>query len=759
MSGNRETIISLQQLKSIFIKEKKVILYIILICCTLTTTYALTRPIEYVAEGTFKDKGKKGSSSPSLAGILSGGAIQDNNAIALMKSRMIKEELVKTLDLQAELNSSHQKFNFLKNAWKNIVADIYGYFQPHFVSLNDPIKPLKITNVNYLNEVPRALKIHFKSEENFEIQDNGQIINGELDLPVVQENYQFTLHRNQNEKLTDQTFNLTLWPLNIAAKKISENMNVDQDRQDKNLINITFKSSDRYLAANGVNTLMSAYKKYLQQEQDLVVHHQIRYLEKRQEEISKQLKVSMESHVLKISDDIKNIGFPNTTLAMEFLTGSQNDLQKKLLDIEFELKRLYNSQEAGHNYYDTYTLPGDPTIINEMMAEMRDLKQQSDWLNLNLQDSKVKSEETLQEVLTEQLALLKTNRDDREDARKILDKIQQNQELTDSKLLSNPKYLVKTWISKMEQSKENFGKDSEDVKYCKFEFCSYLKTLIHHFDVQESTIQERISHGQATVHDFQGIDLKTTQTLFVSYTNKLNEIESQILQNQFIIDEMDKPNFDLSALNTILTDPVSQDMSQKATLLALNLKDSNNRSLKEQERIKEDLDLQKRFLSIHLKSSNRLLQLNEELMKYKVKSLQSVTLGLVQQQISLLENNLSEFIRSRIKNLKSESEIIEQHKLSLMNQMSTLPSKWVSEQLIHLAMNLNQKMVEEVSKLVEKTNIENNLEIIQSTVIDPAIVPIHPKSAKIFFFAVLGSLIGLFSSLVFVVTRNLKYLK
>jgi len=758
MSENRETIISLQQLKSIFIKEKKVILSTIIICCTLAASYALLKPIEYIAEGTFKDKGKKGSSSPSLAGILSGGG-QDNNAIALMKSRMIKEELVKALELQAELNSSNQRFNFLKTAWKNIVADTYRFFHPHFVSLADSIKPLRVSNVSYLDEVPRSLTIHFKSEDTFEIHDNGQIINGEFDQPITNENYHFTLHRNEHEKLNQQTFNLTLWPLNQAAKKISENMSVDQDRQDKNLINITFKSFDRHLAANGVNTLMSAYKKYLQKEQDLVVHHQIRYLEKRQEEISKQLKISMESHVLKISDDIKNIGFPNTTLAMEFLTGSQNNLQKKLLDIEFELKRLFNSQEAGHSYFDTNTLPGDPTIINEMMSEMRDLKQQSDWLNLNLQDSKLKSEETLQEVLTEQLALLKTNRDDREDARKILEKIQKNQKLTESKLLSNPKYLVKTWISKMEESKENFGTDSEDVKYCKSEFCSYLKTLIHHFDVQESTIQERIAHGQTTVHDFQGIDLKTTQTLFVSYTHKMNEIESQILQNQFIIDEMDKPNFDLSALNTILTDPVSQDMSQKATLLALNLKDSNNRSLKEQERIKEDLDLQKRFLSIHLKSSNRLLQLNEELMKYKVKSLQSVTLGLVQQQISLLENNLSEFIRSRIKNLKSETEIIEQHKLSLMNQMSTLPSKWVSEQLIHLAMNLNQKMVEEVSKLVEKTNIENNLEIIQSTVIDPAVTPIHPKPAKIFFFALLGSFIGLFSSLVFVVTRNLKYLK
>lgn len=662
--GN-ETIISVNQLKTIFKKEKKIILTTVIACFALGATFALTRPIEYIAEGTFKDKAKAGTASPSLAGLLGAGQ-NENNAIALMKSRSIKEDLVKKLDLQAELNTQ-ESFTLLRTIWKNIVVDLYHAFYPHFISLNDRDKPFNINKINYDGEVPKTLKLQFITEDTFEIHDTDHPFIAKIDIPVVHENYHFTIKKSNENNIAGQTFNLTLWPLNQAAKKISDNMYIEQDRQDKNLINIKFKNPNRHLSAMGVNALMSSYKDYLQKEQNLIIHHQIQYLEKRQNEISKQLKNSMESHVLKISDDIKNIGFPNTTLAMEFLTESQNSLQKKLLDIEFELKRIYNSQKMeqvgqkpSYSYYDMYSLPGDPTIINQMQNEMRDLKQQSEWLQFSLKDHK----NTEKEIVID-----------------------------------------------------------------------------------------------SSIHDFQGIDLKTTQSLFVSYTHKLNEIESHILQNQFIIDEIEKPDFDLTALNTVTNDPVSQEMSKQAIHLALNLKDSNNRSIKEQERIKEDLDLQKRFLSIHLKSSNRLLQLDDELMKYKVKTLQNVTLGLIQQKISLLENNLGEYMQSRVKNLKTESEIIEQHKISLMSQMSTLPSKWVSEKMIHLAMDLNQKMVEEVSKLVEKTNIENNLEMIQSTVIDHAVTPINPKPAKILFFGVLGALIGLFSSVAFAVNRNLKDLK
>lgn len=757
--SQKNTTVSFKELFNICMRAKKLISLVTLSCFSLAIIYAITRPVEYIAEGTFRDKAKTNNGISSFAGLLSGTNTNDNNAIALMNSRTIREKLAKTLHLQVNIEGSEDSFYFFKNIWQNIVAETKQFIYPHYLSLKDNHSNILITNSKYLGEVPKVINLYFTSEDEFEIQGQEEPIIGKLGSAVITEDFEFTLTHQNNKNLKDKTFTITFLPLSLTAKNISEHLTIEPDRLDKNLLNIKFKNKDRHVAASAVNSLMDIYKDFLRNEQNHIIYHQIQYLEKRQDEISHKLKLSMENHVLKISDDIKNIGFPNTNLAMEFLTESQNNLQKKLLDIEFELKRLYMTQEAGYAYYDTYSLPGDPAVINRMLTEMRDLKQQSDWLNLSLQDHKVIDADALHKLLTEQLLALKTNRDYRDEAKKLLDELKNGHFLNKPfKIILDDQYLAKLWISKIHDASKTFGKDSEEVKICKSQFCSYLNHLIHHFDVHEGAIQERMVHSQSDSNDFLGIDLKTSQSLFITYTHKLNEIESQILQNQFIIDEMDKDDFELSSLSTILNDHISLDVSTKATLLAMNLKDSSNRSLKEQERIKEDLDLQKRFLSTHLKNSNQLLRLNEDLMKYKVKSLQSVTLSLAGQQISLLENNLSEYIESRILNLKAESEIIEQHKTALMEQMSALPSKWVSEKLINLQMEMNQKMVEEVSKLVETKNIGSNLEMIQSTVIDHAVAPINPRPARILFFALLGSLIGLILSLSFVILRDLKNL-
>lgn len=639
--------ISFDEIKEICKKKKKTILKVTCICSFLACFYGVTRPIEYIAEGTFRDKAKTNNGMSSFANFISGASVNDNNAIALMNSRTMREDLAKTLNLQANLK--HTRTGYLATIWQNITAEINQFLFPQHLSLQDKNPTIEVTNLTYTKEHPLTLKIKFISEEAFVILGSAkEYLLGE---PIIHKDYAFTLRRVNENPIKNKLLTLQLTSLHQTAKNLFKNLIIEPDRQDKNLLNIKFKNRNRHLAAEIVNTLMEIYKNYLGTEQNLIISHQIHYLEQRQEEISRKLKNSMEHHVLKISDDIKNIGFPNTHLAMEFLTESQNNLQKKLLNIEFELKRLQNSKNALYTFYDSSNLPGDPTLINQMLTEIRQLKQQSDRLSINLQD------------------------------------------LTDL--------------------------ENNDT-------------------------------------DFQGIDLETSQSLFVSYIHKLNEIESQTLQNQFLIDQMEDENFELSSLGTILNDQISLDMSTKATLLALNLKDSNNRSLKEQDRIKEDLNLQKRFLSTHLKNANLLLILNENLMKEKVKSLQMVTYSLIQQQLSLLENTFDKYVQNRIDNLLEEAKIIEQHKLSLMHQMSSLPSKWVSEKLIELQMEVNQKMTEEISKLVETKNISGNLEVIQSTIIDKAIAPIHPKPAKTLFFAFLGGLIGFLSSSLFVLNRHFK---
>ena len=213
------------------------------------------------------------------------------------------------------------------------------------------------------------------------------------------------------------------------------------------------------------------------------------------------------------------IGFANTSGAMEYLQTMQNQLQQKLLDIEFESKRLQKIQNEKHAYYDGYSLAGDPAIINHLLTEMRNLKQQGDWLDLALRDAPCTDEACTRQLFEEQIASLEANSIYRTEAKKILSDVEQGVfPEAQEQLMQDPKYLVKVWYEKLARLAADEGDESEAFEGCCTQFSAYLQNLIHHFDVYEKAIQERLAHQQSNESDFQGIDLNTARELYIGYS-------------------------------------------------------------------------------------------------------------------------------------------------------------------------------------------------------------------------------------------------
>lgn len=753
---NDEFIISFSDLVGICKRNKKKIYFGTFVVSALAVLNTLTNPIEYIAEATFRDKAKAGGGFSTLSLFLGSGIGGGNDdAISLMKSRSVNEELVKRLGIQATVVPMGFSESYPQMIWQNLIVEKAIFNSSQVPSLPDLDPTLRTQEVFYADEVPKGVSIKFLTEDVFEIYD-GEVLKGRIDEPVKGSNYEFTLVRTNRKPLKGQLFVIVLNPLESSANNIAKQLRVEPDRLDKNLLNIKYGHRDRHFAVEVVNTLTNVYKDFLREEQNRIIGHQIAYLEQRQEEIADKLKETMESHVHTLSEDMKNIGFANTKIAMDFLNNLQNQFQQKLLNIEFETKRLSKAQEQGYAYYDGYSITGDPAVINQLLTEMRNLKQQGDWLDLALNRTSSADPDESQVFFDTQIQRLERNRQYRQEAKEMIAQLEQGKlPSTEGKLLQDPLYLVNIWHNKLVSVSQNLTKAPEEWQHCQTQFCIYLNNLVHHFDVHENAMQERLVHQQNGNYEYDGIDLNTARELYLSYSRNLNEIESQILQHQFIIDKMHEPEFELSSLSMVMNDYITNDMIVRSNRLAIDLKDSNNRSVKEQERLKEDIDLQKRHLTTHLKNAIELLHLKQDLVKYKIARLQNVTLGLIQQQVTLLEKHLKEYIATRLTDLKQESDIIEDHKIVLRNQMAVLPKKWVSEMLIDQQMEVNRKMVEEVSRLVESKIIGNNIEISQSDTIDKAIPPLHPKSPRVIFFAILGAFMGAFLSTTFVMVREL----
>lgn len=279
--------------------------------------------------------------------------------------------------------------------------------------------------------------------------------------------------------------------------------------------------------------------------------------------------------------------------------------------------------------------------------------------------------------------------------------------------------------------------------------CDSIDLALCHFNPAK-TGQEK----QEPFQEFQGIDLKTANGLFVSYSQEMHEIEANILQNQFVLEQMQSPEFELSSLTTILNDSVSKELISKASSAALAMKEETARTARELERLQADLDLQRNFLRTHIKQMIELLKLRADLLKGKIYALQNVSLQLLRQKISIQEKHLHDYALQRINSLKHEQEIIDKQQKELQNRFDKIPEQWATEKLIDMHLESNATIMEQIGNLIESKNIADNLEATLSAPFDLARPPLHADSQHILLYAFFGAFLGAFFILSFDIVKS-----
>lgn len=759
--SSQDLLISLNDIKKLCLKKKGKIILAAIIFSLIAIFYSLTKPVEYSVEGTFKEKGKVFGgmgSSLSLAAIMGTNIGGDSEAITMMKSRKLMDKVIDKLDLQGTTvpdvksyfsfpNLQNIKINWMiqKAYWNNAKAPVLPDF---------PTTILQAVNIDYKAETPILFDIKLLDEDQFQILSGKTVLaEGMIGQPVQIGETKFTLIKNFESNLPIKQWKLILWPLKTIADGIVAKISFEPDRMDKSLIRIKYANRDRQKAALVITTMMGLYQDYLREEQNRIANEQIKYLEKRQTEMDKTLREMMDDYALNLATDLSSTGFTDSHKAMEFLAQKQAYYKQKLLDMELEGRRLQKALQEGYAYYDAYTSYGDPTIINHILSQIRTFKQQADSIEIALREEQLDKSENHLIAFEEQVKKARYVKECCDQTAQIIKALDQNELPPVQPLLWNDsRFMVKAWYDKLKFSKTG---SEEQFSETKNSFKNYLQALQHFFKVYEKVIEERLVYQQNQEREFQGIDINIAKELYIGYSRQLDDVEAQAMQNQFIVEQMRMPDFEISSLSSILTDSVSRDMIHRTSTLILNLKDENNRSVREQDRLKEQIGLQKEFLSMHLQQIIQLLGLRKDLLKEKIRALQSVTLALTHQQISILEKHLTDYFKTRLKDLKQEREIIVQHQGELRAEMAALPTKWVAETLINQQVEMNKRMVEEVSRLVESKNISNNLEMVQSAPLDPLNIPLHPKPPRIIFFAVLGAMAGSLFAVTFFVVKSI----
>lgn len=766
-----KVLIAFSDLVNLCRKAKKKVFLGAVIGITLASYYTLTRPIQYVAEATFREKGKSSTGIPSsLTALLFNNTAptQGSEAISTMKSRKVLEPLIREMGLQASFAHQDHSLSKLNTIYRNLQTS-FAYWRNRQTPLfSDPESHLLCCEVIYKAEVPLNLQIAFTSENSFQVIDSKKKSwgTGVVGVPFQHAGLEFTLRHNPSAKtpFKPAVFHLHLAPMLNVAKELAAAIIIAPEKKDATLLNLQYPNSNRLLASQIVNNLMQGYHNYLQDSYDRQVEKQLAYLKERQDGSYAQLKNEMLAQATSLAEDITTTGSLDPEKELEFLSQHHYNIKKRLLEIDFEIKRIHRLQtESVHTYL---TSIQDPAAL-DTLNEIKSLRQQRDSLMLALRQAPGKDFTQIKQDFAQQVR-------DLEKVQYYLLAISDVQAafanekkaktpLLSPEMLQDPALMLGIWHAELlnkEIAWANALPDEKPLRHeqwsnCKANCSAYLANLQNLYLVQEKLLKERLALQHATPLEFQGIDLASAREFYKNYSTQLHETQAQIRQYAFIIEQLRDPNFEVTALSPTLPDSVSQAMISKTSELSLKLKDQRNRSDKEQARILEDLSHQRAFLIGHIDHTMQLTGLRENLIREKIQSLQSTTLELISQQLSISEQYIRDYLSTRIHSLEQERSLIEKQMAKLQDTMAALPKKWVGEQLIKLRLQQNTKMVEEISKLVETKNITHNLEVIQSGPLDEAVPLPLPKPRHLFFFALLGGIVGAALTVIFVILRSI----
>ena len=236
-------------------------------------------------------------------------------------------------------------------------------------------------------------------------------------------------------------------------------------------------------------------------------------------------------------------------------------------------------------------------------------------------------------------------------------------------------------------------------------------------------VPNSLSFGkEKAAQEFEGMTLESAKNLYLDYTRERDALQARLQQLIFLREELHNPDFELSSLSTFLTDSVSTNLVHAASAIALKMKDEENRTPRELQRLKEELDVQKNFLHHHLIYTSQMIKLQLKLISDKITSLQQHTISLLKSEQQLLQDKLTE----------------------LGEKMTTLPEKWRRENLLLLKKELGTHMLEGMSQIAEAKNLTQHLYQVFSKPLDFALPPLKPSSPHLFLYSFLAAFTGAF---------------
>ncbi len=328
--------------------------------------WRIARPLVYEADGIFQCSS---DSTGPMSGVLSkilgensptgSSSNLDGDPKAILTSRTLMERVVKKLHLQADLRLKNEEGIFSR-VKKNLLAEYAYYFYkkrkrplsaiipkniiiPDIEVIKEELLPFACRDISYDRSTFTSLTLRFTPNEGFAIYDslNRYLGSCKAGEPFEREGTRFTLlPLDPNPPAKTQTFTLTLLPLSDVANALKNTLKVKKDIESKALLKITYSSSDKYLAASLVNTLMREYQEYLEKLSETKKNEHLAYLQMRKKQTGDEFLILLQEQRAALKKSIEEGGFVVLDHEIDFLDKRYAQDKAAAIELESQIQRM-----------------------------------------------------------------------------------------------------------------------------------------------------------------------------------------------------------------------------------------------------------------------------------------------------------------------------------------------------------------------------------------------------------------------------------
>ena len=705
--------------------------------------YALTRPITYTVDATFRDEELSSPNIALTAGVLSfdpedaEDEEERSPAALVMRSRRILVPLIKDLDLQGVVvpvcttfgqKVSRAASKVRKRATANLIAELARHRKPGAVVVPDHKRVLRCHGVEHSGETTRSVAVEFVTATEFRVSkaDGSEIGGGVLDEPFSAEGMTFVLSRGDAEGgLFGKTFDVTLLSMHPVINWLARAIEISTEPDDDSTIHLRFRGRDRRQAAMVLNRLMELYKEHLEQEARLASKRKLQYLEERRKGMVHEMEAFLSSRERAFTSGIGAEKYLDYKTHVQVLGERQEEYKEKLTEVDKVVAALSSYQE------------GDSPLISEVVAAIPDLREpmgriralvrQRDSLLLDLGDSYA-LERTLPSAAIRDTEALCAAEGQVERLRKAI------VEHTGDAVRSLGGNTVTSTLPPFRidaPERHNGG------------LYGFLRAL-HQVEVMRvDALKQHIAYPTQIDDSFRGFNLEMANALYLEYSQSLDDLEKEVRDLCFAIERIDDPEFSISSLSGQLDDEVSQGIIDTASTMEEKLAHDRHYTAKEQRHFHRYLDRQTELLADHATERLEIAEKNEVHYRSKVQGLQRYMVALINNELAVMKKQVADGVATQLSGLQQEQVFLQDELVKIESALAELPEKWSAEQEWDIQGEIFGQMAKALTEMVETMNMSYHMQAVNSGPIDLAAVPLAPTNPKLMRFALLGSVTGL----------------